>query len=213
MCHKTGIKMNKKFNAVSAEKLAGLQIDLLQKMRNDKISVEELELFLNMSQTKRRKIFGLSELETFRIGDVFGHRVSGLVPQYQGDNFKNWLFVPSQNKTITVPTTLSKLTDYVLPKNMTDTEIQNMTKSIPMDEDTFWTVLYLLIIKPELGKELLGYELDKSKYYIFHVTMADGTVRAVYVRWSGDEWDCYAYAFDYGSAWYQGCVFVRFATT
>lgn len=205
--------MNKKFNAVSAEKLAGLQIDLLQKMRNEKISMEELESFLNMSQTKRKKIFGLSELVSFRIGDVFGHRVYGLVPQRHGDNFTNLFFVPSKNKTITIPFSMSKLTDYVLPRNMTDTEIQNTIKSTPMDEDMFWAVLYLLIIKPELGKELLGYELTKLSYYIFHVKMTDGTVRVVIVGWRGDEWHFIANAFSNSKRWDTGDVFVRFATT
>lgn len=204
--------MNTTFNAVTAEKLAGLQIDLLQKLRNNKISIEELELFLNMKQADRRKVFGLPAMSSFRIGDVFGHRNSSMVPQYHGDNFKSWFWAPNQNRTITIPSNMPKLVDYTLPKNMNDTGIQNATKSTPMDEDTFWVVLYLLIIKPELGKELLGYELTKSNYYIFHVKMSDGTVRAVNVGWDDVEWYCYASSFDRGYDWRQGLVFVRFAT-
>lgn len=50
---------SKTFGAVSAITLAGLQIDLLQKMRDGKISVIELEGFLNMKPQKRKEIFGI----------------------------------------------------------------------------------------------------------------------------------------------------------
>jgi hypothetical protein len=153
----------------------------------------------------------IKDSKTFRIGAVFGHRVSGLVPQYHGKSFKDFL-KPSKNKIITIPLSMSKLVDYVLPKNMNDTEIQNATKSTPMDEDIFWAVLYLLIIEPELGKQLLGYELTESYFYIFHVIMVNGNVRTVRVHLRG-EWLCFALAFDdEGIPWSQGCVFVHFAT-
>jgi hypothetical protein len=53
--------MDKNINAETADKLAGLQIDFLQKYRKDKITLEEFEKFLNLSQPERRKALGLNK--------------------------------------------------------------------------------------------------------------------------------------------------------
>lgn len=45
--------------AGSADLLAGLQVDLLQKIRSGKISLEELQLFLNLSPKKRAELLGM----------------------------------------------------------------------------------------------------------------------------------------------------------
>lgn len=50
---------SKNFGGVSASTIAGLQIDLLQKMRDGKISLTEFEGFLNMKPQKRKEIFGI----------------------------------------------------------------------------------------------------------------------------------------------------------
>lgn len=192
-------------------KLAGLQVDLLQKIRNNKISMQELEMFINMNPGKRREFFGITlPEETFTVGEVFQHRNKSLIPQYFGDNFKSWMWTPAQGKTLTVPSSMNSPKEYVLPKNMNDTAIQKANGSASVDEDTFWAILYCLIIKPELGKELLNYELRKDKVYIIHVRVGDNVI-AFYVYWGGGEWNLVARSFG-SNDWSKDIVFLYFAT-
>ncbi len=199
------------FDQVPASALAGATTDLLQELRNGNILFEELTGFLKMDSKKRKETFGifLAE-ETFAVGEVFQHRNKSLIPQYLGDNFKSLMWAPAQGKTLTVPSSMNSPKEYVLPKNMNDMAIQKANGSAFVDEDTFWVILYCLIIKPELGKELLNYELRKDKVYIIHVRVGDRVV-AFGVRWGDDEWCLGAYSFD-GAGWNEGSVFLSFAT-
>ncbi len=154
-----------------------------------------------------------NKIISFKVSEVFGDRNPNLVPQYFGDRYRNEIFIPNQNKVLTIPKTMSKLVDYKLPKNINDTAIQTETKSIPMDEDSFLIVLYLLIIKPEIGKELLGYTFKQyGTRYLFHVKMVDGTVRTVDVAWNVGVWRCGGNLFDVRGGWSAGLVFLHFAT-
>ena len=49
--------MSTKLNEAPAFKLAGLIADLMNKLRNETISVEELEKFLTLSKTDRNKLY------------------------------------------------------------------------------------------------------------------------------------------------------------
>ncbi len=122
-------------------------------------------------------------LESFIVGDVFRHRDETCVPQYHGSNAKDWIFTPNAKVKIAIKQKLPKLSEYILPKDMNDSDIQSNAKSTPMDEETFLLVLYLLIIKPELGKKILGYELRKDRWYLFHVKLSSGKVVAVNAFW------------------------------
>ncbi len=154
----------------------------------------------------------MDAIKSFKIGDVFRHRVSSCVPQYHGDNFKLWLGQPSAAKTILLDfAQASPLQEYILPENMNDTAIQNRAQSKPMTEQQFWLMLYVLIIEPKLGKQHFQYELSKSKYYIFHVQLDSGEVVAVLVFWYVGAWFCYANRFGFDGAWNQAHVFLFFA--
>ncbi len=52
--------MKNQFNEETANKLAGLQIDMLSKFRAGQISLQEFEIFLNMKPAKRKQVFGIS---------------------------------------------------------------------------------------------------------------------------------------------------------
>lgn len=149
---------------------------------------------------------------SFKVSDVFGHRVSGQVPQYLEVNYRNWIFNPNQGKTLTILSNIKKLVEFTLPKYMNDSAIQSEVKSTSMDEELFLIVLYLLIINPELGKQLLDYELKKDKWYLFRVKTADGTLSTVHVLWLDVEWTCIAREFDGNGLWSEGNVFLSFAT-
>jgi hypothetical protein len=183
----------------------------LKFIENDFDYFQCIEKVFSMSEIKLKEIFGitLSE-ETFTVGEVFQHRNKSLIPQYFGDNFKSWMWTPAQGKTLTVPSSMNSPKEYVLPKKMNDTAIQKANGSASVDEDTFWTILYCLIIKPELGKELLNYELRKDKVYIIHVRVG-GRVIAFRVYWDDDGWYLDADSFDDGD-WDEDVVFLYFAT-
>jgi hypothetical protein len=51
--------MSKKLSETPADKLAGLTVDLMTKIRKEVISIEELENFLTMKTSKRREFFGI----------------------------------------------------------------------------------------------------------------------------------------------------------
>jgi hypothetical protein len=92
------------------------------------------------------------------------------------------------------------LVPYVLPKNMNDSAIVRATKSTPLPVDEFASILQ------EFCKNA-----DRSKYYIFHVQTPNKVV-AVSLYWRDDEWNSYAYRFDDGRDWYEGSIFLSFAT-
>lgn len=207
---------------VDPNRVFGLQKDYGEKAHNAMVNNDEqffdaYEALLRANYQQKaefiEKVLGKkSGEETFIVGQVFQHRNSSLVPQYFGDNFKDWLWLPSQEKTVPVNAFGKNfLKDYVLPKNMNDTAIQNANNSTPMGEDAFWAMLYLLILKPKLGKKILKYELRKDKVYIFHVQLA-GRVVAVDVDWDDGGWDLGANEFDYGRPWVDGDVFLCPAT-
>jgi hypothetical protein len=151
--------------------------------------------------------------DNFIVGDVFRHRGGeGYIHMYLGDNAQNGLFKPAKDRIIAINPIIGKLCEYVLPENMNDTVIQKNAKSSPMSEDQFLLILYLLLIKPDLGKKILNYVLDKNKIYIFHVKLNSGTVVAVDVRWRGGEWYVRADDFDYDFPWGAGRVFLSLAT-
>ena len=153
-------------------------------------------------------------IESFIVGEVFQQRNADCVPQYFGDQFNNWLLVPDKDKEIIVDTeAVRNLKEYRLPKIMNDTTIQKNAGSTPMSMEEYWLTRYLLIINPELGKQLLGYELKQDgTVYIMHVKKADGTVVAVDLGWSGGEWCSSALRFGGDGGWSEGSIFLSFAT-
>lgn len=148
----------------------------------------------------------------FIVGDIFRHRAEkGDRRLWLGDNTQNWLIKPNLKKVIPVLTDLGKLIENRLPNSMNDTSIQTLAGNPGlMNEETFLCVMYLLIFQPELGKQVLGYALQKDKVYLFHV-MVDGKQVVFAVSWSEDEWDVSARAFDYGYDWSEGSLFLSFA--
>ena len=153
-------------------------------------------------------------IESFIVGEVFQHRNADCIPQYFGDQFNNWLWVPEKHKEIIVDTdAVRKLKEYRLPKKMNDTTIQKNAESKPMSMDEYWLIRYLLIVNPELGKQLLGYELKQDgTVYIMHVVKPDGSVVAVRLGWDDAEWYSLADRFGGGNDWYEGSVFLSSAT-
>jgi hypothetical protein len=216
-------KLMSKIIGVDPDRVFGLQKDYGEKAhiamnKNDEQFFDCFEAFLKADYNQKaefiEKVLGKKSGEqSFIVGQVFQHRNAGLVPQYFGDNFKTWLWEPAQTKEVSINAFgKNNLKEYFLPKNMNDTAIQNTNSSVPMGEDQFWAMLYLLVVNPKLGKKILKYELRKDKVYIFHVKLASGKVVAVDVRWYDDEWYFGARDFDGNGWWSGGYVFLFPAT-
>lgn len=150
---------------------------------------------------------------SFIVRDIFRHRAEkGDRRLYLGDNFQNWVVKPNLEKVIPISTDIGKLSEYCLPSNMNDSSIQTNTGNPDLMElEVFLCVIYLLIFQPELAKQVLGYSLQKNKWYLFHV-MVNGKKVAFNVFWNDDEWDLDACKFDTYDWWNQDCVFLFPAT-
>ena len=149
--------------------------------------------------------------DSFIVGVLFQHRNSACIPQWFSDNFRDWMWKPCKERTIKIDQTPRKLNEYRLPKNMNDSTIQKNAKSTPMSIEEYWLIRYLLIINPELGKQVLGYEVNKDSAYIIHVKLADGSVVAVRLYWRVGGWNSPASRFDVDD-WYEGYFFLSSAT-
>lgn len=211
---------------VDPDRVFGLQKDYSAKAhiamnKNDEQFFDCFEAFLKANPQQKKefiekvlvRIPKLQRGKTFVVGEVFQHRNENLVPQFFGDNFKNWLWTPAQTKLVIIDAFgKNNLKEYVLPKNMNDTAIQNANNSAPMSEHQFWAMLFLLIINSKLGKKILKYELQKHKVYIFHVKLTSGIFIDVSVYWGRGEWSFDASYFDSGGSLERGYVFLFPAT-
>ena len=93
------------------------------------------------------------------------------------------------------------LSEYILPRKMSDAEIKEETKSIPIDVKYFASILQRFLE-----------EADKNKVYIFHIQTSKEVV-AFGVGWDDGGWGFRAYDFDDDGDWNAGGVFVSFATS
>lgn len=95
--------MSSKLNETTGYKVAGLTADLMNKLRNDVISIEELEKFLTMPSSERNTKFGVQKIESIlslisgtevlKLDPVDGNqtiRTSKNVFSYIDDDFKNY---------------------------------------------------------------------------------------------------------------------------
>ncbi|MFH1608977.1 MAG: hypothetical protein ABH951_03120 [Patescibacteria group bacterium] len=94
--------MSKKLNEITGYKVAGLTIDLMSKLRDGVIDVEELERFVTLSPKERKKFFGekeesilklISTGENLKLDACDGKKTiydSKDVFAWKDDDFKNW---------------------------------------------------------------------------------------------------------------------------
>jgi Mn-dependent DtxR family transcriptional regulator len=126
-----------------------------------------------------------------KISDFFGHQIADQIPQWMSDTFLTKVFNPYKDMEITLPEVLPILNEYVLPRNMSDSKIQENTSSKPMSLEEYYLARYILLIS---GKA------DKSKVYLFHVQVGN-EVLALYLYWYGDSWNSHDWSFGRGDGW------------
>lgn len=124
----------------------------------------------NLSFFKQFETF-ISECEgnCFTVGKTFIYPESKKPLSYYEENFENYYVKGSADLIIPIDFVgVKKLKDYTLEREMSDREIQSAAGSNPMSRKIFWLVLFSLVNKTELGKEYLGYQLEKGKTYLLH---------------------------------------------
>lgn len=199
----------KSFNEVTASTLAGLHIDLNQKLRNEVISLQEFEKFLNMSQTERREKFGiiLTGINTRQFFNNGDDGNNGIFKIWFGSNvdFKN-LFLSLLPETFEALPKETILPYEVLPKAMNDFDIRK-------------TYGDKILKSPERIEQEMHYVMTSSDK-----TLADGKAniwyferngRLFYVRcyWRAahGEWNCFCYEAS-SDTWDAGCRVFSSAT-
>lgn len=89
---------------------------------------------------------------------------------------------------------------FVLPRIMSNSELQKETNSIPIPVKYFASAISNFLKTA-----------DKSKWYIGHINTGSQVV-AFNVDWRDEEWNFRAYDFDDGDDWHGGRLFLSFAT-
>ncbi len=150
----------------------------------------------------------------FVVEQIFRHRAEkGDRRLYFGDQFKAWCVAPYLKHTVAIRTDLGAVSEFRLPRNMNDSTIQSEAGNPGfMDIDTFFLLWFMLIFNPELGKQVLGYEIRKEKWYLCHVELPGSVRVAVRVFWDDGGWRFGADAFDDGGDWRGGYILLSFAT-
>lgn len=90
--------------------------------------------------------------------------------------------------------------EYILPKIMNDSEIQNNTKSTPIDVKYVASFIQQFVLNA-----------DKNKYYIIHCQLKDKVV-ALDLSWDVGEWFLGACDFGIDDWWVEDGVFLYPAT-
>lgn len=94
-----------------------------------------------------------------------------------------------------VPFNLSdyKVSEYVLPEEMSDKRIDfEADASLPMAE-SFWLLFRILLIQPELGVAHFNFKLQRKKKYIAHIMVPKGALYVVSLEWESLHWNCDAF--------------------
>jgi hypothetical protein len=131
--------------------------------------------------------------------------------QYCGENFLKKIYHPLHKKVIRIDIFNGSIKEYVLLKNMDDTNIQKNAASVPMEKSAFWALWYLLVIDTNRGKEILKCELQENRIYLLHVTTSSGGIFTVRLICKDKNWNYFAREFDCrGGIWGEGSIFLHF---
>ncbi|MFZ2205444.1 MAG: hypothetical protein WA057_04390 [Candidatus Magasanikiibacteriota bacterium] len=160
----------------------------------------------NIMEDVFRKIYEGSISFSFGIRQTF---IDSDIPMWHNDFFSSIISV-SGHKIIST-NEVEELSKYVVSKTgMNDSLIQDKVRSGFLEEDLFFAILYLLIFKPESGKEFLNLELKKDKLYLFHVNLDSLKKVSITIFWNDGKWMLSATDFNFISSWDEGRIFVYF---
>lgn len=193
----------------SAQDLAGLQIDLLQRLRNGNMSFEQIEWFKNLSFEQREKLMGkLVKTEHSKMKLVDANVVaSGLVGEFspqqhftenknvkywRSDNFNRHVLNPAHHLGNLPEMNFSK---HQFTETINDSEIMehfqiSESSGLMTREEILWTTANLT---SKQSKGEAGALLNNGYATIIgYMLCDDGVVRIVYVFWHSGYagWSC-----------------------
>lgn len=192
----------------SAQDFAGLQINVLQKLRTGNMTYEQFDWFANISYEKREKLMGkLVKTENPKMkltSSGTGIEVPVITTSFPkcltennvrywfGDNFKKHVLDPAAS-VLSVPEMI--FSKHQFTESITDKEIMehfqiSESNGLMTREEILWTIANLTSKQP---KGEAGALLNNGYATIIGYMLCDGgVVRVVLVRWySGNaEWYC-----------------------
>ena len=88
------------------------------------------------------------------------------------------------------PSSIGTINEYVLDASLSDREMQERTKSMPMHLHKFLLLFHHLVIKPEEGIENFSHEIEASdaRGYLFHVAHSSDTVFTYCLSYYSGSW-------------------------
>jgi hypothetical protein len=192
----------------SAQDLAGLQIDQLQKLRHGNMTLEQLKWFNNLSFDEREKIMGkqMSSENSSKMKLLYlGSKIPELTEEFDPSNFtKNSKVKYAVNSNfdkyvLGVAKKVSGLPAIFLDKHkfikfVTDEEIMeyfhiNKSSSLMTPEEILYVIWYFTRRQPK-GEE--GSIMIKGSTIIGYILCGDGVIRPVDISWCRGElkWYC-----------------------
>jgi hypothetical protein len=196
----------------TAQDFAGLQINVLQKLRTGNMTYEQFDWFANISYENREKLMGKSvktEHPKMKFTDsniIIGELVAGYNPQqyftenkkvnyWRSDNFNQYVLNPAKivNNIPEMNFSKYKFTETIYDKEIMEHFQISESKGLMTREEILWTIASLTTKQPKGESGILlnnGYAT-----IIGYMLCDDSVVRAVSVLWGsgGAKWFCYCY--------------------
>jgi len=193
----------------SAQDLAGLQVDILQRLRNGNLSWEQIDWFRNLPFVQRedlmkKPISTKLKLENSSIVidalteeiDIKKHFTENKkVKYYLGNEFQNYVLNGIEKINNLPEMNFSK---YKVIETVYDKEIiENFYNSKPTNrlitpEEILWIIIFLTSNQPNGETGILQTNDSDYATRIGYMICSDGTTRTVNISWSSkfQEWDC-----------------------
>ncbi|MEK7660400.1 MAG: hypothetical protein AAB343_04325 [Patescibacteria group bacterium] len=215
-------KMMSKFIGVDAAKLAGLQIDTLQKLRNGQLTVDQWERFNNLSLEDREIRFGgmKEQQSSVSILELVGTVVirAASTPLVASERF---VVNTKQNATVKISFLWNNFSEWFLTGNSkTEAPIMEQTlryhtlRKASLDgsiitalggaERAEMGLSHVFSLMEAQGKGEDGVLLTNGYANIFYVKDRKGVLRTVYVYWHDDGWNVNAYSVEDPDRWGDG---------
>jgi hypothetical protein len=194
--------MSNILDEITGHKMAGLTIDIMSKLRDGTIAVDELENFLKMVTEERRKIFGDKKMKF-----MASIAVKGLAEKFEpqkhftenkkvkywlGDNFQKHVLKPAKTISSLPAMEFSKhqFTETIYDKEIMESFSISESSGLMTREEILWTIAELT---SKQSKGEAGTLINNGYATIIgYMLCDDGVVRVVRVRWNADDasWNC-----------------------
>jgi len=197
--------MSNILDEITGHKMAGLTIDVMSKLRDGTIAINELENFLKIPAEERRRIFGIlnkkikflasvSVAELTKKFDPKNHFTENKKVEYWlGDNFQKHVLKPTKTISSLPAMEFSKhqFTETIYDKEIMENFSISKSSGLMTREEILWTIAELTKKQPKGEAGILinnGYAT-----IIGYMLCDDGVVRVVNVHWNAGtaKWYCY----------------------